>query len=263
MEHPVVHSCYLGLDISPEQLIPEHFFMHILEGTIVGYDGGRQYRYEAGDTFIARKNHLIRYTKIRKKEVFNRIVIAFDETFLRSFLERNPHFSGVSDQEESLLTVRGSGRIEDFLQSLQPYYEGDQMVDNGLAQLKREELLKILLEEDPRLADMFFNFRDPEKADMQALMNRNFRFNIPLERFAFLSGRSLSAFKREFRHLFHTTPGAWLTKRRLEEAHFQIRHANRSPSDVYLDVGFENLSHFSFAFKKQFGKSPQAVVKER
>jgi AraC-like DNA-binding protein len=30
-------------------------------------------------------------------------------------------------------------------------------------------------------------------------------------------------------------------------------------SDVYLDVGFENLSHFSFAFKKQFGYSPTGV----
>jgi len=27
-------------------------------------------------------------------------------------------------------------------------------------------------------------------------------------------------------------------------------------SDVYLEVGFENLSHFSSAYKKQYGIAP-------
>jgi AraC-like DNA-binding protein len=28
---------------------------------------------------------------------------------------------------------------------------------------------------------------------------------------------------------------------------------------VYLDAGFENLSHFSFAFKKKFGYNPSGM----
>jgi AraC-like DNA-binding protein len=35
--------------------------------------------------------------------------------------------------------------------------------------------------------------------------------------------------------------------------------AGKKPSDVYLEVGFEDLSHFSFAFKKEFGKAPSLV----
>ncbi len=49
-------------------------------------------------------------------------------------------------------------------------------------------------------------------------MNRNYRFNVSLERFAFLSGRSLSAFKRDFKQIFDDAPGHWLVKRRLKEA---------------------------------------------
>ncbi|MBT31094.1 MAG: hypothetical protein CMO01_15670 [Thalassobius sp.] len=30
-------------------------------------------------------------------------------------------------------------------------------------------------------------------------------------------------------------------------------------TEVYLSAGFENLSHFSFAFKKKFGYSPRAL----
>ena len=73
---------------------------------------------------------------------------------------------------------------------------------------------------------------------------------------ASLTGRSLAAFKRDFEKIFGIPPGRWLMQRRLEEARRLIKEDRKKPSDIYLDLGFENLSHFSFAFKKAFGKSP-------
>ncbi|MGE7775970.1 helix-turn-helix domain-containing protein [Chitinophaga sp. NPDC101104] len=34
----------------------------------------------------------------------------------------------------------------------------------------------------------------------------------------------------------------------------------RKPVDVCYEVGFENLSHFSFAFKKRFGYAPTKLL---
>lgn len=31
---------------------------------------------------------------------------------------------------------------------------------------------------------------------------------------------------------------------------------NKKPSDIYLDLGFENLSHFYTAFKQKYGVTP-------
>ncbi|RZM19674.1 MAG: AraC family transcriptional regulator, partial [Pedobacter sp.] len=31
------------------------------------------------------------------------------------------------------------------------------------------------------------------------------------------------------------------------------------PTEVYLEVGFEDLSHFSFSFKKKYGISPNQL----
>jgi AraC-like DNA-binding protein len=42
----------------------------------------------------------------------------------------------------------------------------------------------------------------------------------------------------------------------LELAHYEIVEKKRRPSEVYVDAGFENLSHFSYAFKRQFGYNP-------
>ncbi|MFL9829318.1 helix-turn-helix domain-containing protein [Flavobacterium sp. ARAG 55.4] len=53
----------------------------------------------------------------------------------------------------------------------------------------------------------------------------------------------------------------WLKKKRLEEAYFQISENGQKPSEVYLNVGFEDLSHFSFVSKKEFGISPNNLVR--
>jgi len=91
-------------------------------------------------------------------------------------------------------------------------------------------------------------------------MNKNFMFNVNIGRFAYLTGRSLSAFKRDFKITFNETPNRWLIKKRLQEAYFLIKKKNKKPSDIYLELGLETLSHFSYAFKKKFGQTPTELA---
>jgi len=86
-------------------------------------------------------------------------------------------------------------------------------------------------------------------------------FNVQMEKFGYLTGRSLTTFKRDFSKAFNTTPQRWLTKKRLELAHYQFTEQNKTPVEVYYEVGFENLSHFSFAFRKQFGYAPTELLR--
>jgi len=53
------------------------------------------------------------------------------------------------------------------------------------------------------------------------------------------------------------SPRHWLQEKRLTEARHLIENKNKKPSAIYLDLGFESLSHFSHSFKKKFGKSPR------
>lgn len=84
-----------------------------------------------------------------------------------------------------------------------------------------------------------------------------------MEHFAFLTGRSLSAFKRDFKTVFHQTPNRWLVKRRLQEARFLIEEKKQKPTDIYMELGFEDLSHFSFAFKKEFGETAKVIYEQK
>ena len=233
--------------------------MYLLKGSMKAYDGNKHYEMQPGDYCLARKNHLVRYTKFKDNGAFEKIIITLDEPFLVQFLDRHSYEFHTSKNQDAFLFIPENKLVKNFIQSLEPYYIGNLHLDETFANIKREELLLILLKSEPDLAGILFNFGIPHKLDLEIYMNRNFRFNVPLERFAYLTGRSLSSFKRDFQKTFGSSPGQWLRKKRLDEAYFQIYRQHQRPSDVYLEVGFEDLSHFSFAFKKEFGKNPSEL----
>jgi len=158
--------------------------MYLLQGSYVAYDGEKKYISKPGDAIIARKNHLIRYTKNKVDGSFHKIVIALDDSFLRSFLEKHPYKSGAFENNDSILQVKTDPLVLNFVNSLEPYYKGSLQLDPDFADVKREELLIILLKQNPALASVFFNFSIPQRIDLETFMNKNFRFNIKLEQFA-------------------------------------------------------------------------------
>ncbi len=251
-----MNSCYLGPEISPEQFIPEHLFLFLVKGTMNGYDGNVHYTLNAGEYCLVRKNRLARYNKVKGSNGFEKVAVLFDEIFLKSYQNKHLTHSQDLDTKETFLILHPTEQIPNFINSLKPYYKGEGKIDAKMVDIKREELLTILLQSQPELANVFFEYGNPYKINLEEFMNRNYQFNVSLERFAYLTGRSLSAFKRDFKTIFNEPPSRWLTKKRLKEAYFLMEKKNKKPSEIYLDLGFEDLSHFSYAFKKKFGLAP-------
>ena len=253
-------SCYIGPEISPEQFVTEHMFWYVAAGEINGYDGQKSYIFKSEDAFIARKNHLIRYNKLAVNGEQQKVVILFDEEFLKKYQEKYHPQVLEFKSSDAILPLDNNNKILIYIQSLMPYYVGSGRIDQEYADAKREELLSLLLVLYPQLSSIFFDFGTPGKIDLKKFITRNYKFNVKLERLAFLTGRSLSAFKRDFKEIFNNTPNRWLMQRRLQEAHFLIDKKNKKPSEIYFELGFEDLSHFSFAFKKMFGKTPREIA---
>lgn len=251
-----IKSCYIGPTISPEQFVPEHFFLYLVKGLMNGYDGNKHYTLKPGEYCIVKKNSLARYNKQKENDEFEKIVVVFDEAFLKTFAEKHKTVSSNGKSKEAFIKLNKDDLVPHFIQSLLPYYNNSGKIDATFADVKREELLLILLKTNPGLNNSLFDFGIPEKIDIEAFMNSNYKFNVSIARFAYLTGRSLSAFKRDFKNTFNDTPNHWLIQRRLKEAHFLINRKNKKPSEIYLELGFEDLSHFSFAFKKFFGHTP-------
>ncbi|MCF2517612.1 AraC family transcriptional regulator [Dyadobacter sp. CY351] len=150
--------------------------------------------------------------------------------------------------------------LQGYFQSIVPYARnsGAAMTDE-MGILKIKEGIKLLLLAVPTLRNFLFDFSSPGKIDLERFMLNNFHFNVPVEKFAQLTGRSLAAFKRDFLKTFGAPPRQWLQDKRLNEAKHLIETKHEKPSAIYLDLGFESLSHFSHSFKKKFGIAPTAL----
>ena len=251
----------VGVEISPEHFVPDHVFVYITTGELRAHDGHKSYVLKADEYCLVRKNYLVRYDKEKGKPEFERVVICFEESFLKAFQEKHKITIGQVGSADAFVRIPENKAIPDFIYSLKPYYADAGRINGAFAAVKHEELLLILLQHQPALAGILFTYGMPGKVNLEEFMNRNYIFNTSIQNFAFLTGRSLSAFKRDFQKIFRTTPNRWLVQKRLREAYFLIEKKNRKPADIYLELGFENLSHFSFAFRKFFGRSPTALAK--
>lgn len=245
-----------------EQFIPDHVFFYIQKGGIRFFDGDQNYPFYEGQCGIALKNRLAKFSLLGSIDEFEPIIICFEEAFLKDFLQKHPRAIAANPSKNAFINVAPTMLIDEFIRSLKPYHKDVMELDEAFEALKHEELLLILLRNQPELANVLFDFGIPEKINLEAFMNRNFTFNVSLQRFSYMTGRSLSAFKRDFKAIFNETPSRWLLQRRLEEAFFLLQKKNRKPSEIYLELGFETLAHFSTSFKKRFGLNPTALIKK-
>lgn len=101
-----------------------------------------------------------------------------------------------------------------------------------------------------------------QKIDLAYFMEQNFNRQLSLQDMAKLTGRSVSAFKKEFTERFNTTPVKWQINRRLEYAAYQLKNSNDPVSRIAYSSGFENISHFSKVYKQKFGAPPSCARNE-
>ena len=250
-----------GLEvISSDYFVPDHVFVYVGTGELRAHDGRQAYVLRANQYCLVRKNHLVSYDRRRGELEAERTVICLEEQFLKAFQHKHQLPTGQPLASGAFVPLTRNKLIPAFIRSLQPYYANSAALPAALAEVKYEELLLLLLRQQPELAGLLFAYGPPGKLNLEAFMHQNFRFNISAREFAYLTGRSLSAFKRDFQQLFHEAPGRWLVRRRLQEAHFLIAERQRKPADFYLELGFEDLSHFSFAFRRQFGYTPKHLA---
>lgn len=124
-----IQSCHLGPEISPEQFISDHFFLYLLKGSMTAYDGKKHYQMQPGDCCIARKNHLIRYTKYKDSGAFEKVVITLDELFLKQFSDRHSWETTSFSNDDAFLTVEKTRLMEKYIQSLEPYYNSNEELE--------------------------------------------------------------------------------------------------------------------------------------
>lgn len=256
----ILYSCYFARSREGEHFIPEHVFSYQVSGEMIASDSKNTYHAKPGDFRLNRRNHLAKFVKIPPEGgEFKSISLYLDQEILREISKEYKITIQKQADSAAMIPLAPDPLYKSFIESLKSYLEVEQEDNEALFNLKIKEAVHLLIKVNPELKNILFDFTEPGKIDLEAFMNKNFHFNVHLNRFAYLTGRSLATFKRDFEKVFQQTPGKWLLNKRLQEAYYLINQG-KSPSEVYIGVGFEDLSHFSFSFKKKFGIVPSSLL---
>lgn len=256
----LVYSCYFEKQRGLEQFIPEHLLGFQISGETHAFSAMGNREMLGNTVVLTRRNQLIRTTKYPSTEgKYQFVSIILDQETLKQFALENKividkHYTG-----EKVFFFEPDDYLKGYFLSLVPYINKTKKATPKLADLKIREAIELLLQSNPDFKYMLFDFTEPYKIDLEEFMHQNYMFNVPVEYFARLTGRSLSGFKRDFTRIFGTSPKLWLRDKRLAEAYYMIKYKKKRPADIYLDVGFENLSHFYFSFKQKFGVTTSEI----
>lgn len=247
-----------------EGIVEEHMLGFVVSGELTLVSGQKSVRVRNGEAIFIRRNHLVvkRKSPGKNGEPFKALFLNLSVPFLKSIVRDIPvpAMADTAPADKGLnVYLPGHPFLTGLFQSLDGYFSAGRMPSPMLVETKLREAVLVLLELKPALASMLFDFAEPWKTDLKPFMEQNFACNLSVRQFAHYTGRSLSAFKRDFAIAFDgETPARWIVRRRLDEA-MSLLKSGMSVSDTYLKVGFRNLSHFSTAFKRQFGLQPTQV----
>jgi AraC family transcriptional regulator, exoenzyme S synthesis regulatory protein ExsA len=241
-------------------IFDDHMLIWFISGETKIIQADTTFYFKTGDIFLIPRNLLATIINYPKNgQPHKTVVMHLSTERLKKFYEKidigKKHIV-----EQKIYSFNNHPLLESCLASVMPYFDLEGEFPENIASLKITEAISILREIDKGVDNVLANFDAPGKVDLISFMERNFMFNMPMEKLGYLTGRSLSTFNRDFKKHFNTTPQKWLTHKRLELAYYQLAEKKKKPIEVYLEVGFEDLSHFSFAFKKQYGLSPTQLL---
>jgi AraC family transcriptional regulator, exoenzyme S synthesis regulatory protein ExsA len=145
-----------------------------------------------------------------------------------------------------------------FFASMLPYFTQTLPPPENLLELKFKELTLSLLsqKQNRQLLAYLHNLYQDKHPTMEEIVQNNFTFNLTLEDYAKLACKSVPTFKREFKKIFNDSPAKWVMKKRINLAIELLENTKLSISEITLECGFENQTHFSRIFKEKVGTSP-------
>lgn len=252
-------SSYEDKFFKSDIIFDQHMLVWFISGETKIVQADTIHLFKKGDIFLIPRNQLATIINYPKDgEPHKTVVMHLTTAKLKDFYA-NLDIKPKTSISPKINYYNNHPLLESCLTSLIPYFDMKELPED-IASLKITEAITILRTIDKEIDSVLANFEEPGKIDLVHFMERNFMFNMPLDRLGYLTGRSLSTFNRDFRKYFNTTPQKWLTAKRLELAHYELTKNKKKAIEVCYEVGFENLSHFSFAFKKQFGYTATELV---
>lgn len=255
----VVESCTLTESKQGSMFLEDHLLMFVLNGTYTVRYGDQAYTVHKHEMVLLQKSIVVQYEK--SGEPNQDYLLAYMMFFIKD--ELLVDFMKMADIQSSqpialvpIFVNPISERLLSYIESLKSYFNEPDNIADGLIKIKLLELLFDLAHANENIMQQMLQLKQQVRSDISTIVEQNIMNPVSLNDLAYLSGRSLSSFKRDFQTIYNAPPSQWIRQKRLEKAKELLTYSAMSVTDVCFTTGFENVAHFSRVFKEHFGFPP-------
>lgn len=255
----VVESCTFTKGLKGTMFLEDHLLLFVLEGTYTVRFGSQEYIVRKNEMVLLQKSIMVEYEKSGEAGsdyVLDYMMFFLKEELLTEFIKMADLESNYPSALVPVSVNRVNDRLINYIYSLKPYFKESNTIRDGLIRVKLLELLFDVADADEQFLYQFLQLKRTKKQSITEVVEQNITTPVSLNDLAYLSGRSLSAFKRDFQAIYNSSPLRWIRNRRLDIAKELLLHTSLSVTDVCFSTGFENVAHFSKVFKERFGVAP-------
>jgi AraC family transcriptional regulator, exoenzyme S synthesis regulatory protein ExsA len=239
-------------------------FSLVISGTKTMHFAEKTVHIQDTEIHLLSSGNCIASVSISGQKTFESILIFFTNETLSDFYSAHYSLAGTIKKKKSnpYLEFEKDSFINNYIQSLLFTLRKNKQFSEPMKKIKLNELLLYLLETYP---DNFLSFKQAtgisdEELRVRHVVEANKNNNLTADELSFLCNMSLSTFKRQFRKIYNTTPGAWLNKHRMILASAMLRQKKEKPGEIWHKLGFETHTGFTKSFKKYYGCTPKAFL---
>ena len=254
----IIDQCIVTAGERGTFFLEQHLLYVVLGGSVKLTCGRQTWTVGKNEMILLRRAQSVSYEKQGSEEtgLFESQLFAINDELLKDFLTSQQVQIPQMTEELGAQVSPMSDRLVAYCWSLSPYFNDPSQVNPGLMRLKVMELLYNVMDCSKNIFRQMLQLRQPVKTDIHRVIEENYTSPISLDELAYLSGRSLSSFKREFQDIYGESHARWIREKRLSKAQQMLRSSSLSVADVAYSLGFENPTHFSRIFKQQYGYAP-------
>lgn len=247
-------------EISKQQIVlNKNTFSFLQEGKKEVFFDNSSYSINNAQFLLMKSGHCLMTEKFSKvQENYRSVLFFFSNEAVLKFIRKyelkptgcNSYYSTYSFDYDSFIKI--------FVTSILNISKLSNSIQKNILDAKFDEIMLYLIE--VKGVDFLYSLisnSDNESQKFIQLIESNTLNKLTLKELSFLSNMSVSTFKREFEKHFQSSPSKWFQEKRLEHSAFLLKNKSKRPSDIYLEIGYENLSNFIQAFKVKFGVTPK------
>lgn len=258
----LVDSCFYNERTVGKMYLEDHVIIYVLKGRLTLISSQHTWTVLQGQYILLQRAQCYEFVKEGIASTYDSAFHGFLFCLKDEFVISVAQSLDILQKNRGIFTPlirNGDDVMKQFIQSVNSLFHDQSKVSQGLLKLKIKELLYYIVSGDTEMESHILSLGCPPRIRLEEIMDRYFLERISIPDIAFLSGRSLSNFKREFSDLFGISPALYIRKRRLAYGYSLLKKSDMSVAEVANRSGFDNYSHYSRLMKKYYGKTPKQI----